>query len=99
MEVVEDQDDAVFGDCRQLPQVGVQDRVSGRTRDAGVGEQAGGPRREFMVVFAAGGDQMVHDRDPVAVVLVEAVPQRSQARSCREIGQQRRLAVARLRED
>ena len=89
----------MLGDCRKLAEVGVQDCVSGRSRDAGIGEQAGGPRREVRVVFAPCGDEVVHDGDPVAVIVVEAVPQGAKTSPRREIGQQRRLAIARFRQD
>ena len=51
----------MLGDRRKLAEVGVEHGVAGRSRDAGIGEQAGGPRREVRVVFAPCGDEVVHD--------------------------------------
>ena len=51
------------------------------------------------IVLAAGGDEMAQERDPVAIVLIEAIPERAQPRPSREVGQQRGLAVAGVRKD
>ena len=64
-----------------------------------VAEQRRRRRRERRVVLAARGDQVVQERDPVAVVLVEPVPEGPQPGPPREVGEQRRLAVARVGEE
>ena len=51
------------------------------------------------IVLAAGGDEVVQEGDPVAVVIVEAIPERPQPGPPREVGEQRGLAVAGVRED
>ena len=51
------------------------------------------------VGLTAGGDEVVQERDPVAVVLVEAIPERAKSRSTGEVGEERGLAVAGIGED
>ena len=60
---------------------------------------AAGRRGERRIVLAAGRDEMAQERDPVAVVLVEAIPERPQPRPSREVGEQRGLAVACVGQD
>ena len=50
-------------------------------------------------MLAAGRDEVAEERDPVAVVVVEAIPERPQPRPPREVGEERRLAVAGVGED
>src|SRR3954471_11343747 len=45
-------------------------------------------------MLAPRGNEVAEERDPVAVVLVEAVPEGPQPRTTREVREQRRLAVA-----
>ena len=87
---------AIAGSSRQEH---VSGGVAGRARPRQVAEQRGGLRRELRVVVPPGGDEVAQERDPVAVVFVEAVPQRPKAGPPREVGQQRRLAVAGVRQD
>ena len=72
----------------------VEHDFSPGTAGADLGQQAGSRRRECRIVFAARGDQMVQERDPVAVVIVEPIPQGPHPGPAREVGQQRRLAVS-----
>ena len=94
VEVVEDQDRAVWRDRAQLADEDVDDRVAGRSAQARVGEHRRRVRRERRIDFAARGDQVVEHRDPVAIVVVEPVPQRAQPGPAREVGEERGLAVA-----
>ena len=66
---------------------------------ADLGQQAGRRRRECRIVLAACGDQMVQERDPVPVVIVEPIPQRPHPGPTGEVGQQGRLAVPGIGED
>ena len=50
-------------------------------------------------MLAAGGDEVVEERDPVAVVVVQPIPERPQAGPPGEVGQQRGLAVAGVGQD
>ena len=94
--VVEDQDRATDGDRRQLRHERLEHGLAARAGDAGLGQQGRRPRRELGVVLAARGDEVVQERDPVPVVVVEPVPEGPHPAAPREIGQQRRLAVARV---
>ena len=98
MEVVQDEDRTVLGDRRQLAKEDIDDRVARRPADRHVLEHRRRRRREPGIVLAPGRDEVVQEGDPVPVVLVEAVPERAQAGSLREVGEQRRLAVAGIRE-
>ena len=42
---------------------------------------------------------MAQERDPVAIILVQAIPERTQPRASREVGQQRGLAIACVSQD
>ena len=99
VEVVEDQDGAVRRDRLHLAHEDVDDGVTRRATQALVGEHRCRVRRERGVCFAAGRHQMVEDRDPVPVVLVEPIPQRPQPGPTGEVRQQRRLAVSGVGED
>ena len=99
VEVVEDQDGTMRRDGLQLPHEDIDDGVPGRAAQAFVVEHGGRVRGERRVRLATGGDEVVQDRDPVAVVLVEPVPQGPQPGPAREVRQERRLAVARVGED
>ena len=99
MEVVEDQDRAVFGDPRQLTQEDIGRRLASRTARREVAEHRGRCRREPGIVFSTRCDEVAQERDPVAILVVEPVPQGPQPRPLREIGKQRRLAVARVGQD
>ena len=100
VEVVEDQHRAVFGD-RRAARAGrprSRPRASGRrsarslSSAAVVGANAG-------IVLASGGDEVAQERDPVAVVVIEPVPEGPEPGPPREVGQERRLAVAGVGED
>ena len=51
------------------------------------------------IVLAPGGHEVAQEGDPVAVLVVEPIPQRPQPGPLREIGEQRRLPVARVGQD
>ena len=53
--------------------------------------------RELGIVLPARGDEVAQERDPVPIVVVEPIPQGPQPGPPREIGEERRLAVARRR--
>ena len=63
----------------------IDDGVPGRAAQAFVVEHGGRVRGERRVRLATGGDEVVQDRDPVAVVLVEPVPQGPQPGPAREV--------------
>ena len=96
VKVIEDQGRAIAGDRRKLGEEGL-DRVLAR-RPTGFErpEEGRGRRRKVRVVLAPGGDEMRQEPDPVAILLVDPVPERPQPRSPREVGQERGLAVARV---
>ena len=50
-------------------------------------------------MLAAGGDQVMEHRDPVAVVGIESVPERPHPRAPSEIGEECRLAIPGVGED
>ena len=83
----------------QLAQEDVDRRVAGRPAHGHVAQHRRRGRREPWIVLAAGGDEVVQERDPVAIVVLEPVPQGPKAGPPREVGEQRRLAVARIGED
>ncbi|MEO8571289.1 MAG: hypothetical protein ABI553_06265 [Chloroflexota bacterium] len=50
-------------------------------------------------MLATRRDEVIQERDPVAIVFIEAIPERSQTGPLGEIGEQRGLAVPGVRED
>ena len=79
VEVVEDQDRAVDRDRRQFPEERVEDGVPPGAVGPDLGEHRGRRRREGRVVFAPCGNQVVEERHPVAVFVIEPIPQGSQS--------------------
>ena len=96
MEVVEDQDGAVLGDRRQLGEERLDRVLAARAPGFERAQERGGRRREPGIVLATGGDEVRQEPDPVAILLVDAIPQRAEPRSTGEIRQKRGLAVARV---
>jgi hypothetical protein len=99
VEVVEDQHRATCRDRRQLPDEGIDHGLARRATDCAFCEQGGGLGCEARIVLTARRDEVVHDGQPVAVVVVESVPQRSRSAPPREIGEERGLAVTGVGQD
>ena len=59
----------------------------------------GGRRSEGRVMLSTGRDEVVEQRDPVAIVGIEPVPERPHPGPAREVGEECRLAVTRVGED
>ena len=83
----------------QLAQEDIDRGVARRPARRHVAQHRRRRRREGRVVLAAGGDEVVQEGDPVPIVIFEPVPERPQPGAPREVGQQRRLAVAGIGED
>jgi hypothetical protein len=99
VDVVHDQDGTPDDDRGQLTDERIKHVIAAGPRQTGLRQEPGGLRCERRIVFPTRCHQVVEERHPVAVVVVEAVPERAHARSTREVGEQRRLAVARIGED
>ena len=89
----------MLGDRRQLAQEDVGRGFARRPARREVAQQRGRVGCERGIVLAARGDEVVQERDPVAVVVVQPIPQRPQPGPPREVGEQGRLAVAGVGED
>ena len=99
VEVVEDEDRPVGRDRRKLADEDVEDGLPRRSADAGLGQHREGRWRETRVVLAPGRDEVMEQRRPVEVVVVQAIPERPESGPTREVREQRRLAVPGVRED
>ena len=84
------------GSADELAEERLEHRLERRRRRGGLGQQRSRRCPELGQVDANRGDQVGDEARPVAVPAIEAKPQHPQSGAPREIGKQRRLAIARL---
>jgi hypothetical protein len=94
VEVVEDQHGPGTGDGRQFADECRECHIPARAGWPGIGQQRSRRRREGRIVLAARGDEVVQQRDPIAVVWIEPIPQRAQPRPSRKVRKECRLSVS-----
>ena len=94
--VVEDEDGPLVAEGLEVAHERREDRAHRGAAGTELTEERPRRRSEVRIGSTARGDEVMQDGDPVAIGLVEAVPDRPESGPAGEVREQRRLAVARL---